>query len=147
MSEVEDQGSRIEDQVSEDQGSRIKDQEAAATTAETLKKITDDRLKMIAESIKAVGKMTNSGISFCVVIPGYGVVEDSRLASNCMAPPKGRSLESQLEEVSTNITCQILGLMHALSGGEFETGRIMEIVDKMVDAAKQEFTEGSGSDE
>ena len=123
----------------EDQGARIEDQEAAATTAEILKKITDDRLKMIAESIRAVGKMTNSGISFCVVIPGYGVVEDCRLSSNWMAPPKERSLESQMEEVANNIACQIQGFMHALSGGELDTERIMEIVDKMVDAAKQEF--------
>ena len=120
-------------------------QDAAAdtgeTTAETMKRITDDRLKMIAESIKAVGKMTNCGISFCIVIPGYGVTEDTRLSSNWMAPPKGRSFESQQNEVMNNIACQLECFMKVLEASGVEKKKIILLVDKIAETVKKVFEE------
>ena len=112
------------------------------TSAEVLKRNTDDRLKMIAESIKAVGKMTNCGISFCIVIPGHGVTEDTRLASNWMAPPKDRSFESQQNEVMNNIACQLESFMRILEASGVKKKRIMLLVDKIVETVKKSFEEG-----
>ena len=143
----EEQVSGIRDQVSEDQGARIEDQGKQESKAEVLKRITDDRLMMIAESIKAVGKMTNCGISYCIVIPGHGVVEDARLTSNIIAPPNDRSIESQFNEVCANLMCQLQGLMKALAGGGVEEDKIFSTINDIVEQATREFKEEKKNDD
>ncbi len=101
----------------------------------------NDRLIAISKSIKAVGSMTGTGISFCIVIPGYGVKEDCRLASCCIAPPTDRSDRMIVQELAGNISCMIQGFLSSLRQAGLSDGAARGVLNNTIEDAKNRYTE------
>ena len=101
----------------------------------------NDRLMAISKSIKAVGSMTGTGISYCIVIPGHGVREDSRLASCCIAPPSDKSDSMIVQELAGNVSCMIQGFMSSLRQAGLTDEATRGILDKTVEDAKDRYSD------
>ena len=129
--------------MEENEGTRIEDQ---GTRSEEKAQGNDgfasenDRLMAISKSIKAVGSMTGTGISDCIVIPGYGVREDSRLASCCIAPPSDKSDSMIVQELAGNVSCMIQGFMSSLRQAGLTDEATRGILDKTVEDAKDRYS-------
>lgn len=105
-------------------------------------KEVDDKLIAVSNSIKAIGKMTDCGISYCIVVPGYGVREDVRLSSCCIAPPKDRPEQALLQELAENIGCMIQGFMNSMAAPHgYSDGAITGFMDHVYAVAKKRFLE------
>ena len=123
--EKENQESRSKEQVQENDGFAS----------------VNERLIAISKSIKAVGSMTGTGISYCIVIPGHGVREDSRLASCCIAPPSDRSDSMIVQELAGNVSCMIQGFMSSLRQAGLTDEATRGILDKTVEDAKDRYSD------
>ncbi len=123
--EKEDQESRSKEQVQENDGFAS----------------VNERLMAISKSIKAVGSMTGTGISYCIVIQNYdGTNEDSRLASCCIAPPVDKSDRMIVQELAGNVSCIIQGFMTSLRQAGLSDGAARSILNKTVEDAKERYT-------
>lgn len=101
----------------------------------------NERLIAISKSIKAVGSMTGTGISYCIVIPGYGVREDSRLASCCIAPPNDKSDRMIIQELAGNVSCILQGFMSALRKDGLSDGAARGLLNTTIEDAKRRYEE------
>jgi hypothetical protein len=99
----------------------------------------DERLIAISKSIKAVGSMTGTGISYCIVIPGHGVMEDSRLSSCCIAPPADRSDRMIIQELAGNLSCMIQAFLSSLRQDGLSDGAAKGILNKTIEDAKNRY--------
>lgn len=100
----------------------------------------DDRLKMISQSIKTMAAMAQVGVSYCIVIPGYGVREDARLVSNYITKKSERSDAEIGSEICGNIEATLEVFMKALLARGVSDDAIMGIVDEIVRKTKERFT-------
>ena len=102
----------------------------------------DAKLIAVSNSIKAIGQMTDCGISYCIVDPGLGVREDARLASCCIAPPKDRPESALLQELAENICCMIQGFMNSMAAPHgYSDAAITGFMDHAYAVAKKRFLE------
>jgi hypothetical protein len=127
-------------------GIRMQDAESRSKDAESRKQdeVSDEvraRLMMISQSIKAIGEMAKVGISFCIVIPGYGIKPDDRLVSNYCPNSKERSTDSISQEIAENLTSMeetyMMQLLHAGLTKDAVTG----YVEHIYQTAKERFLE------
>ena len=100
----------------------------------------DDRLKMISQSIKTMAAMAQVGVTFCIVIPGYGVREDARLVSNYITKKIERSDAEIGSEICGNIEATLEAFMKALLAQGVSDDAIMRMVDRIGRKTKEPFT-------
>ena len=100
----------------------------------------DDRMRMISQSIKTMAAMAQVGVSYCIVIPGYGVREDARLVSNYITKKSERSDAEIGSEICGNIEATLEAFMKALLAQGVSDDAIMGIVDEIVRKTKERFT-------
>ena len=99
----------------------------------------DDRMRMISQSIKTMAAMAQVGVSYCIVIPGYGVREDARLVSNYMTKKSERSDAEIGSEICGNIEATLEAFMKALLVQGVSDDAIMGIVDEIVRKSKERY--------
>lgn len=100
----------------------------------------DDLMKMISQSIKTMAAMAQVGVSFCIVIPGYGVREDARLASNYITRKDDRSERDIIGEICGNISTILEAFMKSLLAQGVSDDAIAGIVDEIVSITKERYT-------
>lgn len=98
----------------------------------------EERLLAVSKSIKAIGNMTGTGISYVILIPGYGEKEDLRLASCCIAPPTNRDGKDLVLEIYGNIVCMLQGFVKSMRQGGMTENRIKEMMDTLLEQVYQE---------
>lgn len=103
--------------------------------------IANQKLLAISKSIKGLGMMTSTGISYCIVIPGHGVRDDFRLASCCIAPPVEKSDKMIIEELSGNVSCMIQGFLSSLRKSGLSDGAARGVLNKTIEDAKERYKE------
>ena len=100
----------------------------------------DDRLRMISQSIRTMAAMAKVGVTYCIVIPGHGVREDARLASNYISE-KDRPEMQIVEEICGNISGIPNGFMHSLLAQGVTDDAIEGIVKEIVRKTMERFAE------
>ena len=118
-----------------DQGSVVSDQKTGASE--------DERLLFISRTIKGVAAMAQVGMTYCIVIPGFGAREDARLGSNYIAPPQDRSTTSIMTEINDNICAILESHMWTVQHMGYSTDAIEGMIDDIVKKAKGRFEEAS----
>lgn len=97
------------------------------------------KLITVSNAIKAIGKMTGVGISYVIVIPGYGVREDARLYCNSIQQVEERTERNVIQELLGNVSCMIDGLMDAMRKTGLSDGAVRGAINKAVEDAKDRY--------
>lgn len=116
------------------------------TNAESRKQeaVPDDvreRLMIISQSIRTIGMMAKVGISYCIVIPGYGARPDDRLASNVCPEIDERSADSIIAEIGENLCCMLDAYMDQMHKSGLPKDAVTGYVEHIYQAAKDHFLE------
>lgn len=97
------------------------------------------KLITVSNAIKAIGKMTGVGISYVIVIPGYGVREDARLYCSSIQQVEERTERNVIQELLGNVSCMIDGLMDAMRKTGLSDGAVRGLINKAVEDAKDRY--------
>lgn len=97
------------------------------------------KLITVSNAIKAIGKMTGVGISYVIVIPGYGVREDARLYCSSIQQVEERTERNVIQELLGNVSCMIDGLMDAMRKTGLSDGAVRGAINKAVEDAKDRY--------
>lgn len=97
------------------------------------------KLITVSNAIKAIGKMTGVGISSVIVIPGYGVREDTRLYCSCIPLVEERTARDVIQELLGNVSCMIQGMMDNMRNGGLSDGAVRGLINKAIEDAKDRY--------
>ena len=127
------------DEGEKDPEGKVQDGVDPESTEENRMAAEDAKLITVSNAIKAIGKMTGVGISYVIVIPGYGKREDARLYCSCIPRVEERNERDVIQELLGNVSCMIDGLMDAMRKTGLSDGAVRGLINKAIEDAKDRY--------